>query len=65
VVLQRRCVRASRDLLAGSVLSRSDVVALRPAPREAFPAHHIDRVIGRKLNADVVAGQDIRPEHLE
>jgi len=40
-------------------------VVLRPAPREAFPAHDIDHVLGRRLAVDLVAGQDIRPEHLE
>ena len=65
VVLQRRCVRAARDLANGSVVSRSDVVVLRPAPREAIPADRVDQVVGRKLNADLVAGQEFLPEHLE
>jgi len=65
VVLQRRCVRAGRDLSTGTVISRSDIVVLRPAPREAFPAHRIDAVVGQKLQVDLVAGQEIYPEHLE
>ena len=65
VVLQRRCVRAARDLPAGSVVSRSDLVVLRPAPREAFPAHQIDQVVGQTVKEDLVAGQAIHPEHLE
>ena len=41
VVLQRRCVRAARDLPAGTVLIRDDLEVLRPAPVEAVPAHEV------------------------
>ena len=64
VVLQRRCVRAARDLPAGTVLSREDLDVLRPAPLEAFPAHAIEEVVGHTLTVDLVAGQDVRPSHL-
>ena len=64
VVLQRRCVRVARDLPAGTVLTRGDLEVLRPAPREAFPAHAIQEVVGRSLAVDLVAGQDVRPDHL-
>lgn len=59
VVLQRRCVRAAHDLDAGTKLQRSDLVVLRPAPREAIPAHEVGRAIGRRLSVNVVAGQEI------
>jgi N-acetylneuraminate synthase len=58
-VLQRRCVRAVRDLPAGTELQRSDIEVLRPAPLEAIPAHEIDLALGRRLQADVVAGEEI------
>ena len=64
VVLQRRCVRAARDLAAGTVLTRADLVVLRPAPREALPAHAVDDVVGKTLAVDLVAGQDLRREQL-
>ena len=64
VVLQRRCVRAARDLSSGTVLTREDLAVLRPAPREAIPAHLIDTVLGKSLTVDLVEGQDLRPEHL-
>lgn len=59
VVLQRRCVRAARDLPAGTVLTRDDLVVLRPAPRDAYAAHEVDSVVGRTLASDLVDGQDI------
>jgi N-acetylneuraminate synthase len=60
VVLQRRCVRAARDLPAGTVLTRDDLVVLRPAPREAVPAHEVTELPGRTLTRALVAGEDVR-----
>jgi N-acetylneuraminate synthase len=60
VVLQRRCVRAARDLSAGTVLTREDLVVLRPAPREAVPAHEVTELPGRTLTRALVAGEDVR-----
>ncbi|MBI1351355.1 MAG: N-acetylneuraminate synthase [Actinomycetales bacterium] len=64
VVLQRRCVRAARDLPAGTVLIRDDVEVLRPAPREAIPAHEVGDAVGKVLTTGLVAGQDLRWDHL-
>ncbi len=64
VVLQRRCVRAARDLPAGTVLSREDLEVLRPAPVEALAAHEVGLAVGRVLTRDLVAGEDVRPEYL-
>jgi N-acetylneuraminate synthase len=60
IVLQRRCVRAARDLPAGTVLIRDDLEVLRPAPPEAVPAHEVGRVVGKVLTTSLAAGQDVR-----
>jgi len=64
VVLQRRCVRAARDLQAGTTLSREDLVVLRPAPVDALPAHEVGQAVGKQLTADLAAGQDLKPADL-
>ena len=64
VVLQRRCVRAARDLPAGTLLERADLEVLRPAPVEALGAHEVGRAVGRTLTRGLVAGEDVRPEYL-
>lgn len=56
IVLQRRCVRAARDLAQGTRLTRDDVEVLRPAPRDAIPAHEVSRVTGMIITRDVPAG---------
>ena len=60
VVLQRRCVRSARDLAAGTVIRRSDVEVLRPAPIDAVPAHEVTAVIGRTVTTALPAGEAIR-----
>ena len=60
VVLQRRCVRAVRDLSEGTVLARSDLEVLRPAPVDAIPAHEVNDAVGRVLCRDLVAGEDVK-----
>ena len=64
VVLQRRCVRAARDLPADTTVSREDLVVLRPAPRDALGAHEIHRVVGRATTTDFVAGQEVTTSDL-
>ena len=64
VVLQRRCVRAQRDLPQGTTITRSDLVVLRPAPREAIPAHEVTQVTGKVTKRDIDAGELITWEDL-
>jgi len=56
IVLQRRCVRARRDLPEGTTLVRTDVEVLRPAPRQAIPAHEVTGVPGKITRRDIPAG---------
>lgn len=60
VVLQRRCIRAARDLPAGTVLARVDLQVLRPAPADSIPAHSVAEIVGRTLATDLVEGQELR-----
>ena len=57
VVVQRRCVRAARELAAGTVLQREDLECLRPAPPEALEPRRLDELIGRRLTTTMEFGQ--------
>ena len=59
VVLQRRCLRAGRDLPAGTVLTTEDVEVLRPATPGALPPGAFDEVVGRTVRHDLVFGQEL------
>lgn len=56
-VVQRRCVRAARDLAAGDVLQRSMLDVLRPVTPGAILPYELDSLTGRRLNQAVPAGQ--------
>ena len=65
VVIQRRCLRAARTLKKGAVLRREAIEVLRPAPTDAIFPYELDRVLGRRLRADVADGNYLRWSMLE
>jgi N-acetylneuraminate synthase len=60
VILQRRCLRAKRDLPAQHVLAAEDLEPLRPAPLDAVFPYDLARVVGRRLSRPLVRGQHLR-----
>jgi N-acetylneuraminate synthase len=59
LIVQRRCVRAGRTLAVGTVLTRDDLVVLRPAPLDAVPAQSVADLVGRTLSRDLVLGEAV------
>jgi N-acetylneuraminate synthase len=60
VIVQRRCLRAARDLRAGETLTRELLAVLRPATPGAIPPDELDGVLGTTLLHDLAAGQELR-----
>jgi N-acetylneuraminate synthase len=60
VVVQRRCLRAGRNIQAGERLTREMIAVLRPATPGAIEPHEVDRVVGLKVLRDVPHGQELR-----
>ncbi len=65
VILQRRCVRAKTDLLAGTVLTEDLLEELRPAPLDAVFPYQKSEIIGKKLICSKNKGDYIRMSDLE
>jgi N-acetylneuraminate synthase len=65
VVLQRRAIRALKDLAAGSVVTRDDLTVLRPCPADSLPPYRLPDVVGRRIKKAVVGGDVIRWIDLE
>ena len=59
MVVQRRCLRTSRDLDAGTVLREDMVEALRPAPCDAVMPFDLAKVLGKQLTRGLKAGEQI------
>ena len=60
VVLQRRCLRTARALKAGAVLTRADLSVLRPAPPKSIKPYDLDKVLGKRLLADMPGGRELK-----
>jgi N-acetylneuraminate synthase len=59
VVVQRRCLRAAREIKAGEVLTREMIDVLRPQQPGAILPNEMDNVIGTRAVKDITAGQEI------
>lgn len=60
VVLQRRCLRAAREIHAGDVLTRDMLSVLRPATHGAILPPEIEQVVGTRALSDIPAGKELR-----
>ncbi len=65
VIVQRRCLRASRDLKAEDVLTREMIDVLRPAPADAIFPYQLETILGMRLRVDLPAGEAFRWTILE
>jgi len=59
-VLQRRALRASCDLPAGSILTRQNLIPLRPCPAGGLGPASYGQLLGRNLVRDVCKGELIK-----
>ena len=60
VIVQRRCLRAARDIQAGETLTREMIAVLRPATSGAIEPHEIENVLGLRAIKDIPQGQELR-----
>ncbi len=65
VVLQRRSIRASKKLNLGDVLTRDMLEVLRPCPNDALPPYQLEKIIGKRLRANVEYGECIHWKDVE
>src|SRR5512144_543241 len=59
-VVQRRCLRAARDIKTGEVFSRDMIDVLRPATPGAIKPDQIENVIGTRALCDMPLGKELR-----
>ena len=59
-ILQRRCLRAARDIQAGEILTRDMIEVLRPATPGAILPYEIEAAIGTRALADLPFGKELR-----
>lgn len=59
-IVQRRCLRAARDIKAGETLARDMIDVLRPATPGAITPHELEQVLGVRALKDLAKGQELR-----
>jgi N-acetylneuraminate synthase len=59
-VVQRRCLRAARDIYAGELITRDMIDVLRPATNGAIKPDQIPAVIGTRAIGEIPAGKELR-----
>ncbi|MCW5632458.1 MAG: N-acetylneuraminate synthase family protein [Rubrivivax sp.] len=64
-VLQQRCLRARRDLAAGTVLTMDDLEPLRPAPAGAARPYELSSLLGRRLRSACAFGEALALDDVE
>jgi sialic acid synthase SpsE len=52
-IVQRRALRYASDFKRGTVITKRDLVAVRPCLQNAIPPYLIDQILGLKLGVDV------------
>lgn len=57
-ILQRRCLRASRNLKKGEIITKDMIEILRPAPKKSILPYEINDILGKKLNNDLIFGKE-------
>ncbi len=60
VVLQRRSIRAKKDLAIGDVIYESDLEFLRPCPEDALPPYELENILNKKIVKGIVAGDYVK-----
>ena len=60
VVVQRRAIRASEDLIKGKVIKKENLTFLRPCPKMALPPYKIKYLLGKKIIKKIKKGDLVK-----
>jgi N-acetylneuraminate synthase len=64
VQVQRRALRATRDLAVGDKLTAADLEALRPIPNDGIEPYRLNELVGKTLERALAKGAHITWEHV-
>jgi sialic acid synthase SpsE len=59
IIIQRRCLRAKKNLKAGTKLQENDLEVLRPAVLDAVMPYDAVKIYGRILKKDIKSGEHL------
>lgn len=65
IIVQRRSLRATKDLETGKTIQKEDLEALRPIPEDGIPPYEIENLIGKTLTKALNFGEHITLNHFK
>jgi sialic acid synthase SpsE len=65
IIVQQRCLRATRNLSIGETIVESDLEALRPIPDNGIQPYKISEVVGQQLTIGLKRGEHITFNHIQ
>ena len=65
VVLQRRSIRINKEIKKDHVIKRDDLNVLRPCPKNAIDPRNINKIIGKKINKNLIKDEILKWEDLD
>ena len=63
-IVQRRSLRATRNLTIGTIITKEDLEPLRPMPTDGFAPYQIAELIGKKLTKPLTKGEHITLQNI-
>ena len=60
VIVQRRSIRAKKNLVIGHVITENDLEFLRPCPLDAIQPYEYKKLIGRKISTNIKSGEYLK-----
>jgi len=64
IIVQRRSLRATRDIYKGEMIKKIDLEALRPIPQTAIPPYEKYKFINKKIKKNLKKGDFITRRHI-
>lgn len=60
VIVQRRSIRASKELKKNNIIKNNDLTYLRPAPKKSVEPYNYKKILGKRLKKNIKKGDIIR-----
>ena len=64
VVIQRRSWHAAKNIKKNKVISKSDLICLRPSPKNSFAPNELNKILGKKTTKFISSGNTISKKNV-
>lgn len=64
-IVQRRSLRAKRNINTGEIINKKNLESLRPIPNDGIPPYEINKLINKKIMKSLKKGEHITWKHIK